>query len=94
MKYYITADGGGTKLLVILYDENFHILRSVRTAGTNSCFKPVEQITRETEELADRIARMGYNTVRIHHHERELCDKKDGTTIIPWRRCPRSRRLT
>lgn len=55
MKYYITADGGGTKLLVILYDENFHILRSVRTAGTNSCFKPVEQITRETEELADKL---------------------------------------
>ena len=55
MKYYITADGGGTKLIVILFDENFHILRSVRTAGTNSCFKPVEQIVKETEALCDEL---------------------------------------
>lgn len=52
MKYYLTADGGGSKLLVILYDENFHILRSVRTTGTNSSFKPKEQVAEEVEKLS------------------------------------------
>ncbi len=52
VKYYLTADGGGSKLLVILYDENFHILRSVRTTGTNSSFKPKEQVAEEVEKLS------------------------------------------
>ena len=56
-----------------------------RFYGVNLVFGACYMSEAETEELADRIARMGYNTVRIHHHERELCDKKDGTTIIPWR---------
>ena len=56
-----------------------------RFYGVNLVFGACYMSEAETEELADRIARMGYNTVRIHHHERELCDNKDGTTIIPWR---------
>ncbi len=55
MSYYIAADGGGSKLLVVLYDENFHILRALGTGGTNESFKPREQIEREIETLAENL---------------------------------------
>ena len=37
--YYLTADGGGTKLIVILYDENFRVLSEGRAGGTNENFR-------------------------------------------------------
>ena len=43
-KYYIAADGGGSKLLGILYDEELRVLRSCRLSGVNSRFKPVEEV--------------------------------------------------
>ena len=55
MKYYIAADGGGTKLLTVLYDENYRILRTVKTAGTNNAFKPIEQIREETEAMVEEL---------------------------------------
>ena len=39
-----------------------------RFYGVNLVFGACYMSEAETEELADRIARMGYNTVRIHHH--------------------------
>lgn len=36
MKYYLAADGGGTKLDVVLYDDNFHLVNQIRMGGTNS----------------------------------------------------------
>lgn len=35
------------------------------------------------EKLADRIARLGFNTVRIHHHDNELCSRGDTTVPDP-----------
>lgn len=55
MRYYIAADGGGTKLQAILYDENLHIVRKARMRGVNSNFKPIEQITSEMRQLADDL---------------------------------------
>ena len=31
--YYLAADGGGTKLQTILYDEDLRIVRTARVAG-------------------------------------------------------------
>jgi len=54
-----------------------------RFYGVNLVFGACYMNEHEAEDLADRIVRMGYNTIRIHHHERDLCDAKDGTTIRP-----------
>ena len=35
MRYYIGADGGGTKTHLALFDENKNVLRELRIAGTN-----------------------------------------------------------
>ena len=37
--YYLTADGGGTKLIVILYDEDFRVISEGRAGGTNENFR-------------------------------------------------------
>jgi len=41
---YITADGGGSKLLVIRYDEQYRILGVGQTGGTNNNFKSMDAI--------------------------------------------------
>ncbi len=43
-RYYIAADGGGSKLHAILYDEGFSILREITLSGTNHFFKPMEEV--------------------------------------------------
>ena len=54
-RYYIAADGGGTKLLAVLYDEDRRVIRSARTQGTNTLFRPKEAVLREAEELAGEL---------------------------------------
>lgn len=49
--YYIAADGGGSKLQAILYDEDFHILRTARVSGVNTLFKPVEVVKDNIESM-------------------------------------------
>lgn len=55
MKYYIAADGGGTKLQAILYDEELHVVNAARTFGVNSNFKPLEHIEAEVRQLAAEL---------------------------------------
>ncbi len=55
MRYYIAADGGGTKLQAILYDEEMHIVSSARVSGVNSNFRPEEHIAREMRQLAQEL---------------------------------------
>ncbi len=44
-----------------------------RFYGVNFCFS-AQYITREqSDRLAERLVRLGYNTVRLHHYEGELC---------------------
>ena len=43
-KYYIAADGGGSKLQAVLYDDQFQIKRSFRTSGVNGLFKPKDEV--------------------------------------------------
>lgn len=48
---YIAADGGGTKLQTVLYDENFNVHRSARVAGVNTLYKPVETVRANVEGM-------------------------------------------
>ncbi len=54
-----------------------------RFYGCNLCFSANFLSESEANALCSRMARLGYNALRIHHYERELCDRKDGTTILP-----------
>ena len=54
-----------------------------RFYGCNLCFTANFLSEDEANALCSRMARLGYNALRIHHYERDLCDRKDGTTILP-----------
>ena len=54
-----------------------------RFYGVNLCFTANYMSEADAEELCTRLSRLGYNALRIHHYERDLCDPKDGTTIRP-----------
>ena len=54
-KYYLAADGGGTKLLTVLYDENCNIVRHAKSGGTNLLFRPKEVAEAETAALVDKL---------------------------------------
>lgn len=51
MKYYIAADGGGSKLHAILYDDSFRVHKSLRTVGVNTVFKPEDVVRAGIESL-------------------------------------------
>ena len=51
MKYYIAADGGGTKLQAVLYDEDLRVVNSARMFGTNTRKKPEERVEEEIERI-------------------------------------------
>ena len=55
MKYYIAADGGGTKLFAVLYDQDFNIITYASCGGTNHLFRPKEEIERDVTLLADAL---------------------------------------
>jgi hypothetical protein len=45
---------------------------AVRFYGVNFCFDAQYPTHEEADRLADRLMRLGYNAVRIHHYEREM----------------------
>lgn len=47
----------------------------VRFWGANLCFSANYLTKQQCEQLADRFLRSGYNTVRLHHYDRELIKK-------------------
>lgn len=49
--YYLAADGGGSKLQIILYDERFRIIRTGRVAGVNTLYKPAEDVRANVERM-------------------------------------------
>lgn len=55
MEYYVAAEGGGSKLLSILYDENFRIIRAVRAGAVNDTFKDKAQVCAEMQRLIDDL---------------------------------------
>ncbi len=63
-----------------------------RFYGVNFCFSAQYLEKKEADRLADRIARMGYNAIRVHHYEGLLVRSTAGSgprvTDIPLRRAP------
>jgi len=49
---YMSADGGGTKLIVLLYDENFRLISKGVSGGTNVNFRPLEDVR---EDMRDAL---------------------------------------
>lgn len=57
-----------------------------RFYGVNLCFNANFVDYADAKAFAERLARLGYNALRIHHYERTLTEgSKDGTTINPAR---------
>jgi N-acetylglucosamine kinase-like BadF-type ATPase len=54
-RFYLAADGGGTKLLAVLYDEDRNVLACGKTHGTNQLFRPRELMLEETEALSAEL---------------------------------------
>ena len=50
-RYYIAADGGGSKLQAVLYDENRRVIRCSRASGVNTLFKPVDVVRANVESM-------------------------------------------
>lgn len=48
---YLAADGGGSKLQIILYDESYRIIRTGRIAGVNTLYKPADAVRESIEDM-------------------------------------------
>lgn len=52
-----------------------------RFYGVNLCFSAHYLSHEEADRLAERLARLGYNALRVHHYERELVDRSPGAGV-------------
>jgi len=57
-----------------------------RFYGVNLCFGAQYLAKEESDRLAERLQRLGYNAVRIHHYERDLVEGQNPTTKLNERR--------
>lgn len=55
---------------------------SRRFYGVNLCFGAHYMAKEEADRLAERLVRLGYNTLRIHHYERDLVQGQRPTTTL------------
>ncbi len=53
-----------------------------RFYGVNLCFSAQYLAKEQADQLAERLARLGYNAVRIHHYERELTQGQTNSTTL------------
>ncbi|MBM3493492.1 MAG: hypothetical protein FJX72_04100 [Armatimonadetes bacterium] len=53
----------------------------VRFYGVNLCFSAQYLTHEQSDKLAERLKRMGYNAVRFHHYEGELVDRSGGNSV-------------
>ncbi len=52
--------------------------KPVRFYGVNLNFSAHYITHQQADRLADRLVRLGYNAIRLHHHERELTEPGEG----------------
>lgn len=50
-RYYISMDGGGSKTVAVLYDNELNLLGSARCAGSNSLFRPLGDVCRDLQAV-------------------------------------------
>jgi hypothetical protein len=55
--------------------------KPVRFYGVNLCFSAQYLTHEQSDKLADRLQRMGYNAVRFHHYESELVTRSGGNSV-------------
>ncbi len=53
-----------------------------RFYGVNFCFGALYLNHEEADRVAERLARLGYNALRIHHYENELVSGQPKTTML------------
>ena len=53
-----------------------------RFYGVNFCFSALYLSRDQADRIAERLARLGYNALRIHHYERELTQNQPRSTIL------------
>lgn len=56
--------------------------RPVRFYGVNLCFSAHYITHEQSDRLAERLVRLGYNAVRLHHYEGELTEPQQGRTAL------------
>jgi len=56
--------------------------RAQRFYGVNLCFGAHYVSQAEADRLAERLVRLGYNALRIHHYERDLTQGQTPTTTL------------
>lgn len=83
------ADGPAGKYGKVIVNKDGHFAfekqpnKAQRFYGVNFCFS-AHYITKEqADQLCDRLLRLGYNTIRIHHYEGSLTDNKPGMDWKP-----------
>ena len=54
-KYYITVDGGGSKTIALLYDDELNLISSARSDGVNVLFKPKETAKQNLGRMMDDL---------------------------------------
>lgn len=72
------APAGKYGRVIVRLDKHFGFANRkepVRFWGVNLCFTANYLTHEESDRLAERLARIGYNTVRIHHYEGDLIDQ-------------------
>ena len=60
----------------------------VRFYGVNFCFSAHYIPHEQADRLAERLARVGYNAIRVHHHEGELVSPGSGLNSMPVNKPP------
>ncbi len=71
--YYLAADGGGSKLQTILYDESFRIIRTGRVAGVNTLYKPADVVRANMESMMAELLRDEYGAPLRAIASADLC---------------------
>jgi hypothetical protein len=83
---FVDAPAGKHGRVIARADGQFAFERTPETPqrfyGVNLCFGAHYLTQAEADQLADRLVRLGYNTLRVHHHERDLVAGQDRTTRL------------
>lgn len=89
--FLLDAPAGKYGYLQVTPDGHFQFEKQkkpVRFYGTNISFWALYMNKQDCNMIAERLARCGYNAVRLHHFDRDLVDRsnrKDSHRILPER---------
>lgn len=77
MSFYITAEGGGSKLLAVLYDDQYNIINTARTTGTNMTCRREQDILSSMEDVIQRLIKPEYGVKEIVRLDQALLGCRD-----------------